>query len=112
MGIDMLLIDSQSTMMPTTVNVNRLATHQPNLKAGSVYSLAPRTPVTCSGKGFSHPNVELSTWFRETDRVCPQEDRIIDGVRTGLLCAQLPPQMPRAENWKLHASSFNLTVFF
>ncbi|KAJ4880388.1 Uncharacterized protein Rs2_37443 [Raphanus sativus] len=37
-----------STMMPVTVNVNRLATHQPNLEAGSVYSLAPRTPVTCS----------------------------------------------------------------
>lgn len=29
----------QSTMMPATVNVNRLAAHQPNLEAGSVYSL-------------------------------------------------------------------------
>ncbi|CAH8337818.1 unnamed protein product [Eruca vesicaria subsp. sativa] len=26
-------------MMPATVNVNRLATHKPNLKVGSVYSL-------------------------------------------------------------------------
>ncbi|KAF3528621.1 hypothetical protein DY000_02038504 [Brassica cretica] len=34
-----LLVDSQSTMMPATVNVNRLAAHQPNLEAGSVYSL-------------------------------------------------------------------------
>ncbi|XP_056859115.1 uncharacterized protein LOC108808418 [Raphanus sativus] len=34
MGIDMLLLDSQSTMMPATVNVNHLATHQTNLEAG------------------------------------------------------------------------------
>ncbi|KAF3487559.1 hypothetical protein F2Q69_00054317 [Brassica cretica] len=27
MGVDMLLLDFQATMMPATVNVNRLATH-------------------------------------------------------------------------------------
>ncbi|XP_018453537.1 uncharacterized protein LOC108824614 [Raphanus sativus] len=32
MGVDMLLLDSQSTMMPATVNVNRLAAHQPHWK--------------------------------------------------------------------------------
>ncbi|KAH0888455.1 hypothetical protein HID58_050884 [Brassica napus] len=32
MGVDMFLLDSQSTMMPATVNVNRLAIHMPNLK--------------------------------------------------------------------------------
>ncbi|KAG2311058.1 hypothetical protein Bca52824_022615 [Brassica carinata] len=37
--IDMLLLDSQSTTMPATVNVNRLATHQTNREAGLVYSL-------------------------------------------------------------------------
>ncbi|KAL0803933.1 hypothetical protein Bca101_096423 [Brassica carinata] len=40
MGVDMFLLDSQSTMMPATVNVNRLAIHMPNLKVGSLYSLA------------------------------------------------------------------------
>ncbi|CAH8362487.1 unnamed protein product [Eruca vesicaria subsp. sativa] len=34
MGVEMLLLDSQATMMPATVNVNRLATYMPNLKAG------------------------------------------------------------------------------
>ena len=36
------------------------------------------------------PNVELSTGFSETERVRPQEDRIIDSVRTEFLCPQLP----------------------
>ncbi|KAG2298949.1 hypothetical protein Bca52824_035421 [Brassica carinata] len=39
MGVDMLLLDSQTTMMAATVNVNQLPTHMPNMKAGSVYSL-------------------------------------------------------------------------
>ncbi|WZZ65546.1 hypothetical protein YC2023_076916 [Brassica napus] len=39
MGVDILLQDSQATMMSVTVNVNRLAAHRPNLKAGSIYSL-------------------------------------------------------------------------
>ncbi|CAH8390149.1 unnamed protein product [Eruca vesicaria subsp. sativa] len=34
MGVDMLLLDFQATMMPATVNVNRLAAYMPNLKAG------------------------------------------------------------------------------
>ncbi|XP_022569311.1 uncharacterized protein LOC111212762 [Brassica napus] len=38
MGVDMLLLDSrkqhQATMLPVTVNVHRLATHMPHLKAG------------------------------------------------------------------------------
>ena len=33
-------------MMPANVSLNRLATHQPNLKAGSVYSLT-NFDVTC-----------------------------------------------------------------
>ncbi|KAH0904423.1 hypothetical protein HID58_043926 [Brassica napus] len=36
MGVDMLLHDSQATMMPATVNVNRLATHMPNLKSNLI----------------------------------------------------------------------------
>ncbi|KAH0916377.1 hypothetical protein HID58_030823, partial [Brassica napus] len=34
MGVATLLLDSQSTMMPATVKVNRLETHRPNLKTG------------------------------------------------------------------------------
>ncbi|CAN6892212.1 unnamed protein product [Brassica oleracea] len=45
-GVNMLLLDSQATMMPANVSLNRLATHQPNLKAGSVYSLT-NFDVTC-----------------------------------------------------------------
>ncbi|CAN7045582.1 unnamed protein product [Brassica oleracea var. botrytis] len=48
MGVDMLLPDSQSTMMPATVNVNRLAIHMPNLKAGSLYSLAGFDVTRCN----------------------------------------------------------------
>ncbi|KAL0845521.1 hypothetical protein Bca101_018767 [Brassica carinata] len=39
MGVDMLLLDSQTTMMAATVNVNQLATHMPNMKAGSLCRL-------------------------------------------------------------------------
>ncbi|XP_033140413.1 uncharacterized protein LOC103855082 isoform X1 [Brassica rapa] len=48
MGVDMLLLDSKSTMMPATVNVNRLAVHQTNLEAGSVYSLTGFEVTRCN----------------------------------------------------------------
>ncbi|KAH0885113.1 hypothetical protein HID58_061209 [Brassica napus] len=48
MGVDMLLLDSQSTMMPATVNVNRLATHLTNLEEGSVYSLTGFEVTHCN----------------------------------------------------------------
>nr|VDD18292.1 unnamed protein product [Brassica rapa] len=48
MGVDMLLIDSQATMIPETINVNRLVTHRPNLKAGSVYSLTGFDVARCN----------------------------------------------------------------
>ncbi|CAN6842248.1 unnamed protein product [Brassica oleracea] len=48
MGVDMLLLDSQATMMPATVNVNRLAAHQTNLEAGSVYSLTGFEVTMCN----------------------------------------------------------------
>ncbi|CDY18761.1 BnaC08g08550D [Brassica napus] len=54
MGVDMLLLDSEATMMPATINVNRLATHQPSLKAGSVYSLTGFDVARCN------PNYRLS----------------------------------------------------
>ncbi|XP_013613852.1 uncharacterized protein LOC106362036 isoform X3 [Brassica napus] len=54
MGVDMLLLDSEATMMPATINVNRLATHQTSLKAGSVYSLTGFDVARCN------PNYRLS----------------------------------------------------
>ncbi|WZZ35327.1 hypothetical protein YC2023_018728 [Brassica napus] len=48
MGVDMLLLDSQSTMIPATVNVNRLATHLTNLEEGSVYSLTGFEVTRCN----------------------------------------------------------------
>ncbi|KAL0707105.1 hypothetical protein Bca4012_073531 [Brassica carinata] len=48
MGIDMLLLDSQATVMPATVNVNRLAAHQTNFEAGSVYSLTGFEVTRCN----------------------------------------------------------------
>ncbi|CAN6899504.1 unnamed protein product [Brassica oleracea] len=67
MGVDMLLLDSQviSTMMPATIDVNRLATHRPNLKAGSVYSLTGFDVARCN------PNYRLSDsslliWFSDS----------------------------------------------
>ncbi|KAJ0239611.1 hypothetical protein HA466_0232180 [Hirschfeldia incana] len=48
MGVDMLLVDSQSTVLPTSVNVNRLAAHQSNLDAGSVYSLTGFEVTRCN----------------------------------------------------------------
>ncbi|CAN7042365.1 unnamed protein product [Brassica rapa subsp. trilocularis] len=49
MGVDMLLIDSQSTMMPATVNVNRLTSHRPNLEeGGSVYYLTGFEVTRCN----------------------------------------------------------------
>ncbi|KAG5386316.1 hypothetical protein IGI04_037786 [Brassica rapa subsp. trilocularis] len=48
MGVHILLLDSQSTMMPATVSVNSLATHQPNLEAGSVYSLTGFDVTRCN----------------------------------------------------------------
>lgn len=44
----MLLLDSQSTMMPATVNMNRLATHSPNLNTVSLYSLAGFDVTRCN----------------------------------------------------------------
>ncbi|KAL0898117.1 hypothetical protein Bca101_082078 [Brassica carinata] len=40
MGVNILLIDSETTMMPAKVNVNRLATYMANLKTRPLYSLA------------------------------------------------------------------------
>ncbi|RID48363.1 hypothetical protein BRARA_I04878 [Brassica rapa] len=48
MCVDMLLLDSQATMMPATVNVNRRAAHQTNLEAGSVYSLTGFEVTSCN----------------------------------------------------------------
>ncbi|KAL0734296.1 hypothetical protein Bca4012_010506 [Brassica carinata] len=48
MGVDMLLLDSQTTMMAATVNVNQLPTHMPNMKAGSVYSLTGFDVTRCN----------------------------------------------------------------
>ncbi|CAN7124527.1 unnamed protein product, partial [Brassica rapa subsp. narinosa] len=48
MGVDIVLQDSQATMMPVTVNVNRLAAHRPNLKAGSIYSLTGFDLTRCN----------------------------------------------------------------
>ncbi|KAG2250110.1 hypothetical protein Bca52824_089738 [Brassica carinata] len=61
-----LLVDSQSTMMPATVNVNRLAAHQPNLEAGSNYRLSDshiliRFAESTSFKKIAEPLVEQST---------------------------------------------------
>ncbi|CAF2112787.1 unnamed protein product, partial [Brassica rapa] len=48
MGVHIVLQDSQATMMPVTVNVNRLAAHRPNLKAGSIYSLTGFDLTRCN----------------------------------------------------------------
>ncbi|CAF2106823.1 unnamed protein product [Brassica oleracea var. botrytis] len=48
------ILTFQATMMPATINVNRLATHQPSLKAGSVYSLTGFDVARCN------PNYRLS----------------------------------------------------
>lgn len=37
-----------TAVMPATVNVNRLAAHMPNLKAGSVYSLTGFDVTRCN----------------------------------------------------------------
>ncbi|CAN6998104.1 unnamed protein product [Brassica rapa subsp. trilocularis] len=42
------MVHVQSTMMPATVSVNSLATHQPNLEAGSVYSLTGFDVTRCN----------------------------------------------------------------
>ncbi|KAH0943570.1 hypothetical protein HID58_003207 [Brassica napus] len=55
MGVDMLLLDSQAnyltppsaTMMPATMNFNRLATHMPNLKSSSIYNYLLSTDLIC-----------------------------------------------------------------
>ena len=52
-------------MMPATIDVNRLATHRPNLKAGSVYSLTGFDVARCN------PNYRLSDsslliWFSDS----------------------------------------------
>lgn len=43
-----VLFHFQSTMMPATVNVNRLATHLTNLEEGSVYSLTGFEVTHCN----------------------------------------------------------------
>ncbi|KAH0867310.1 hypothetical protein HID58_074332 [Brassica napus] len=48
MGVDMLQLDSHATMMPATLNVNRLGTHRPNLNAGSTYSLTSFDVTRCN----------------------------------------------------------------
>ncbi|CAF1855301.1 unnamed protein product [Brassica napus] len=42
------VIGSSATMMPASVNVNRLATHQTNLEAGTVYSLTGFEVTRCN----------------------------------------------------------------
>ncbi|KAL0731286.1 hypothetical protein Bca4012_027380 [Brassica carinata] len=54
MGVDMLLLDSQATMVPATISVHRLETHRSNLKAGSVYTLKGFDVAQCN------PNYRLS----------------------------------------------------
>ncbi|KAL0864280.1 hypothetical protein Bca101_043398 [Brassica carinata] len=54
MGVDMLLLDSQATMLPATISVHRLETHRSNLKEGLVYSLTGFDVAQCN------PNYRLS----------------------------------------------------
>ncbi|KAF3532004.1 hypothetical protein DY000_02042736 [Brassica cretica] len=42
------LVAMNATMIPATVNVNRLATHMPNLKSSSVYSLTVFDVIRCN----------------------------------------------------------------
>ncbi|CAN6847087.1 unnamed protein product [Brassica oleracea] len=48
MSVEMLLLDSQATMVPASVNVNCLAAHQTNLEAGTVYSLTGFEVTRCN----------------------------------------------------------------
>ncbi|CAH8381728.1 unnamed protein product [Eruca vesicaria subsp. sativa] len=65
MGVDMLLLDSQSTMVPAIVHVNRLSTHQPNLEAGAVYSLNGFDVTRC-GQNYRLSDSPLLIRFSET----------------------------------------------
>ncbi|KAH0939491.1 hypothetical protein HID58_006952, partial [Brassica napus] len=70
MGVDMFLLDSQSTMMPATVNVNRLAIHMPNLKVGSLYSLAGFDVTRCNQ---NYRLSDSSMMVRFSDSTCFDE---------------------------------------
>ncbi|CAN6991206.1 unnamed protein product [Brassica rapa subsp. trilocularis] len=54
MGVDMLLLDSQANYLTplfsffTVLNFNRLATHMPNLKSSSAYSLTVFDVTQCN----------------------------------------------------------------
>ncbi|KAG2300062.1 hypothetical protein Bca52824_036534 [Brassica carinata] len=65
MGIDMLLLDSQATMMPANVNVHRLTTHLTNLKAGSIYSLT-RFDVTRCNQNYRLSDSSLLIRFSDS----------------------------------------------
>ncbi|WZZ25979.1 hypothetical protein YC2023_009380 [Brassica napus] len=74
-----LLVDSQSTMMPATVNVNRLAAHQPNLEAGSQSTgLAPVAPLL-----KSYAKVEKLSISELNDFVLTAASQDIDFICSG-----------------------------
>lgn len=60
-----VLFHLQSTMMPASVNVNRLATHQPNLEAGSVYTLTGFDVTRCN-QNYRLSDSSLLIWFNDT----------------------------------------------
>ncbi|CAN6998425.1 unnamed protein product [Brassica oleracea var. botrytis] len=70
MGVDMFLLDSQSTMRPATVNVNRLAIHMPNLKVGLLYSLAGFDVTRCNQ---NYRLSDSSMMIRFSDSTCFDE---------------------------------------
>ena len=57
-------------MMPATVNVNRLAIHMPNLKVGSLYSLAGFDVTQCNQ---NYRLSDSSMMIRFSDSTCFDE---------------------------------------
>ncbi|KAJ4907304.1 Rep_fac-A_C domain-containing protein [Raphanus sativus] len=52
----MLLLDSQSTMMPATVNMNRLATHSPNLNTSTSFDEITEPAIPIGVESFRFRN--------------------------------------------------------
>ncbi|KAF8096726.1 hypothetical protein N665_0303s0049 [Sinapis alba] len=70
MGVDMILIDAQSTLMAATVTVSRLAIFRHQLHAGSTFTLAGFDVVRCN-PNFRLTDSLLTIRFRESTRLAP-----------------------------------------
>ncbi|KAF2541542.1 hypothetical protein F2Q68_00032493 [Brassica cretica] len=93
-----------ATMIPATVNVNRLATHMPNLKSSSVYSLTVFDVTRCNQNYRLSDSALLirfsdSNSFNEAVKIHNQQETMRGNPRVVVATSVNPKMVGRTRHW-------------